>query len=442
MPSTAHANATWRFAVPDQNMFQNHENDVTPVPEDDEKIQVYIQDRRVIGVRSMIFPSSLHHVPLGPCQCYNCLSLPSLTSFVPQYDPLVQPALLRHEIRSSPESQRTIASARFSSARILAGRDNRVLVIVGPCSIHSPEQAVEYAKLLKAKIPSWNNLLIIMRAYLNPVRQWAGKVSSMTPTSTVPSILTKVSGLHASSSVTSTTSACLSVPNSLIPSALSTLQTLLAGERLVHGRQRANCTESLPVVSLSLSGSKTVQTVTVAIDAMRSASNPHAFMGVTEQGLAAIVKTRGNQDVHVILRGGTSGTNYDEESVKKAAEQMGKARPGSWPSLMIDCSHGNSQKNHLNQSKVVSSICSQLRAGNRNITGVMIESHIKAGRQDVPAEGPQGLEYGVSITDACVDWETTVKMLDELNEAAGARKHALIEAGLRKPAAFQRVQEP
>lgn len=174
---------------------------------------------------------------------------------------------------------------------------------------------------------------------------------------------------------------------------------------------------------------------------MRSASNPHAFMGVTEQGLAAIVKTRGNSDVHVILRGGTKGPNYDEESVKKVAQQMEKTRPGSFPSIMVDCSRtyplsyllfsvtlkdhsltwifftdGNSQKNHLNQPKVVSSLCAQLRAGDRNITGVMIESHINGGRQDVPPEGPQGLKYGVSITDACVDWEMTVPMLDELNE--------------------------
>lgn len=185
--------------------------------------------------------------------------------------------------------------------------------------------------------------------------------------------------------------------------------------------------------------------VTVAVDAMRSSSNPHAFMGVTEQGLAAIVKTRGNSDVHVILRGGTGGPNYAAEHVQAAAKAIAKARPQHHPSVMIDCSRaysllfrlhfllpplfvysptqhntdGNSQKNHNNQPKVVDSICEQLRAGDRNITGVMIESHINAGRQDVPPEGPQGLKYGVSITDACVDWETTVGMLERLNEVCG-----------------------
>lgn len=160
-------------------------------------------------------------------------------------------------------------------------------------------------------------------------------------------------------------------------------------------------------------------------------------MGVTEQGLAAIVKTRGNQDVHVILRGGSKGPNYASEHVRSATKAIEKARPGIHPSIMVDCSRGcpfhilrkltlnteiifptdgNSQKNHNNQPKVVDDICQQLIAGDRNITGVMVESHINAGRQDVPAEGPGGLKYGVSITDACVDWDTTVGMLDRLNE--------------------------
>jgi 3-deoxy-7-phosphoheptulonate synthase len=176
--------------------------------------------------------------------------------------------------------------------------------------------------------------------------------------------------------------------------------------------------------------------VGVAVDAMKSASNPHAFMGVTEQGLAAIVKTTGNKDVHVILRGGAKGPNYSAEHVKAVATSLEKSRPQYKPSVMVDCSHGNSLKNHNNQPKVVDSICEQLIAGDRSITGVMIESNINAGRQDVPEDGPSGLKYGVSITDACVDWETTVQMLDRLNEATKLRRAAVIEAGLRKPPVF------
>ncbi|KAK7441736.1 hypothetical protein VKT23_016399 [Stygiomarasmius scandens] len=163
---------------------------------------------------------------------------------------------------------------------------------------------------------------------------------------------------------------------------------------------------------------------------MHSASNPHAFMGVTEQGLASIVKTRGNQDVHVILRGGTSGPNYSSEHVKQAAGVIQKKRGHA--SIMVDCSHGNSQKNHNNQPKVVADICKQLEAGERGITGVMIESNINDGRQDVPPGGPSCLKHGISITDACVNFDTTVQMLDMLNKAVASRRAAILEAGVRE----------
>jgi len=206
-------------------------------------------------------------------------------------------------------------------------------------------------------------------------------------------------------------------------------------------------------------------------------------MGVTEQGLAAIVKTRGNKDVHVILRGGTSGPNYATEFVQDAARNILKKR--EWASIMVDCSRqfflhyrlplmltprssnflapdGNSRKNHNNQPLVVDDICVQLANGERHITGVMIESHINEGRQDVPDEGPQGLKWGVSITDACVDWQRTVVMLDKLNEvrtfrkhlvclrligfshhvqAVGKRRNRLMEAGLSRPAAFKSAHQ-
>ncbi|KAK7688466.1 3-deoxy-7-phosphoheptulonate synthase [Cerrena zonata] len=407
MAAAAPPNSTWRFAVP--SLQNGDANDVTPVPEDTEKMSIYIQDRRVIG-----------------------------------YDPLLQPALLRHEVRSSPESQHTIASARFSAARILAGQDDRVLVIVGPCSIHSPEQALEYAKLLKEKIPTWGNLLIVMRAYFEKPRTtvgWKGLIND-------PDL---DGSFHINKGLRIARQLLCDLTHLGVPvgsELLDTISPQYIADLISWGAIGARTTESQLHRELASGVSfpigfknGTDGSVTVAIDAMRSASNPHAFMGVTEQGLAAIVKTRGNTDVHVILRGGTQGTNYDEESIKKVAQHMEKTRPGCWPSIMVDCSHGNSQKNHLNQPKVVSSLCDQLRAGDRTITGVMIESHINGGRQDVPPEGPQGLKHGISITDACVDWEMTVGMLDELNEAVGKRRQTVIEQGLKKPAAFQSAHQ-
>lgn len=165
--------------------------------------------------------------------------------------------------------------------------------------------------------------------------------------------------------------------------------------------------------------------VTVAIDAMQSSSHPHRFLGINSQGMAAIVKTSGNRDVHVILRGGSHGPNYEEKYVQEALGAMRKKNPDSHASLMIDCSHGNSNKNHRNQPIVAEDIAKQVAKGELGITGVMIESNLNEGNQKVPPEGPSGLKRGVSITDACIDWETTVTTLDNLNKASIERRELL-----------------
>ncbi len=163
----------------------------------------------------------------------------------------------------------------------------------------------------------------------------------------------------------------------------------------------------------------------VAVDAIRASSQPHAFMGVNEQGLAAIVRTVGNADLHIVHRGGSKGTNYDAASVASSKTQLKSALPDRHPSIMIDCSHGNSNKDYRNQPKVVDSIAEQLANGEDAITGVMIESHLNEGKQSEPKNGNvDELKYGVSITDGCVGWETTVEMLDKLNAAVLKRRQA------------------
>ncbi|KAJ3993744.1 3-deoxy-7-phosphoheptulonate synthase [Lentinula boryana] len=377
-------------AIPDEDQF-----DVSPLPDfdDEERVQQYLQDRRVIG-----------------------------------YDPLVQPALLRHEITSSPTSHRTIASARYSAASILSGHDDRVLVIVGPCSIHSPEQALEYARMLKAKVPTWPNLLIVMRAYLYKPRTtvgWKGLINDPDINGTF-----KINkGLRAARQLLcDLTDLGVPVGSEL----LDTISPQYIADLISWGAIGARTTESQLHRELASGVSfpigfknGTDGSVTVAIDAMHSASNPHAFMGVTEQGLASIVKTRGNQDVHVILRGGTKGPNFATEHIKDAAKTILKKQ--KFASIMVDCSHGNSQKNHNNQPRVLQDVCDQLAAGERNITGVMVESNINDGRQDVPSAGPTALKHGVSITDACVDFDTTVDMLNKLNEAVLKRREVILE---------------
>ncbi|KAJ3743069.1 3-deoxy-7-phosphoheptulonate synthase [Lentinula detonsa] len=386
-------------AIPDEDQF-----DVSPLPDfdDEERVQQYLQDRRVIG-----------------------------------YDPLVQPALLRHEITSSANSHRTIASARYSAASILSGHDDRVLVIVGPCSIHSPEQALEYARMLKAKVPTWPNLLIVMRAYLylhhtyqktqkpRTTVGWKGLINDPDINGTF-----KINkGLRAARQLLcDLTDLGVPVGSEL----LDTISPQYIADLISWGAIGARTTESQLHRELASGVSfpigfknGTDGSVTVAIDAMHSASNPHAFMGVTEQGLASIVKTRGNQDVHVILRGGTKGPNFSTEHIKDAAKTILKKQ--KFASIMVDCSHGNSQKNHNNQPRVLQDVCDQLSAGERNITGVMIESNINDGRQDVPSAGPTALKHGVSITDACVDFDTTVDMLNKLNEAVLKRREVILE---------------
>jgi len=158
----------------------------------------------------------------------------------------------------------------------------------------------------------------------------------------------------------------------------------------------------------------------IAIDAIKAAAHPHHFLGVTKQGLAAITRTKGNPYCHIILRGGKDGPNYDKSHVDKITEELKKA--GLPPQIMIDFSHGNSNKIHTNQPIVAANVAEQIANGNNHIIGVMIESNLNEGAQKVPPEGPQGLKYGVSITDACVGWKDTVPILDKLAEAVRQRR--------------------
>jgi len=164
-------------------------------------------------------------------------------------------------------------------------------------------------------------------------------------------------------------------------------------------------------------------TLGVAIDAIGAVQHPHHFLSVTKPGVAAIVGTVGNEDCFVILRGGTTGTNYDAESIKKAKEAL--SEKGLSPRLMVDCSHGNSLKNHRNQPKVAKVLAEQVEQGETGIMGVMIESHINEGNQKVPAEGKSALQYGVSITDACIGWDDTEQVVALLADASRKRRELL-----------------
>ncbi|KAG9015632.1 hypothetical protein FRB90_004670 [Tulasnella sp. 427] len=337
------------------------------------------------------------------------------------YEPLMQPALLKHQIRSTDVGRRTICSSRQAAARIIQGRDDRVLVVVGPCSIHDPEQAKEYAQHLKEIIPEFEGLFKPRTTV-----GWKGLINDPNIDGTFE--INK--GLKMGRQL------LVDLTNMGVPvgsELLDTISPQYIADLISWGAIGARTTESQLHRELASGISFPVGfkngtdgSVQVAVDAMRSASNEHTFLGVTDQGLAAIVKTTGNDDVHVILRGGSKGPNYKSEYVVPAADAVKKA--GFARSVMIDCSHGNSSKDYRNQPKVLDDVCEQLEAGETSITGVMIESNLCAGRQDVPPEGPTALKRGVSITDACVDWESTVSMLRRLNEAS-LKRSALKKAG-------------
>lgn len=357
-------------------------------------------------------------------------------------DPLIPPALLTSEVPVPEEALRTVVKGRNDAAEIVLGRNDRLLVVVGPCSIHDPEAALEYAARLKDLSEKLSDdLCIVMRAYLEKPRTtvgWKGLINDPD----MDSSFRINKGLRVSRQMfVDLTASGMPIASEM----LDTISPQFLADCISVGAIGARTTESQLHRELASGLSFPVGfkngtdgNLGVAIDAIGAAASRHHFMGVTKQGLAAITRTKGNDHGFVILRGGTRGPNYDKESVQ-AAKKLLKDK-GQKMAIMIDCSHGksphastinradtvpgNSLKDHNNQPKVARAICDQLREGEEVIIGVMIESNIHEGNQKMPAEGPAKLKRGVSITDACINWENTVTVLEDLAEAVRARRKA------------------
>ncbi|RMZ76670.1 hypothetical protein DV738_g4817, partial [Chaetothyriales sp. CBS 135597] len=341
------------------------------------------------------------------------------------YDPLIPPALLQSEIPQTEASVETVARGRKECKDIIHGRDDRLLVMVGPCSIHDPAAAIEYAAQLKELADKLSSdLCIIMRAYLEKPRTtvgWKGLINDPDIDETY-----KINkGLRVSRQLYSDlTSLGLPIASEMLdtisPQFLADLISLGAiGARTTESQLHRELASGLSFPVGFKNG--TDGSLSVAIDAVGAAAAKHYFMGVTKQGLAAITRTSGNEDGFVILRGGSKGTNYDAESVAAAREALRKK--GQREVMMIDCSHGNSKKDHRNQPGVAKTVADQLRQGEDAIVAVMIESFLEEGNQSVPPEGGlASLKRGVSITDKCVNWTTTVVMLEDLADAVRTRR--------------------
>jgi len=336
--------------------------------------------------------------------------------------PLIPPAILMEELPVSEEDTRLIAEARAEVARIVTGEDDRLVIVVGPCSIHDPEAGVEYAKRLKVVAETLRaDLKIVMRTYFEKPRTtvgWKGLINDPKLDGSFSINL----GLRVARKF------LLDVVELGVPTATEFLDPIspqFVADLVSWGAIGARTTESQVHRELASGLSMPVGykngtsgDVQIAVDAVRSSAAPHHFLSVTKQGLAAIVSTRGNPHCHLILRGGRSGPNYGAEAIAEAVAALSKS--GLRPALMVDCSHANSQKNHKNQVLVGQSLAAQLSAGSQAIFGVMLESNLVEGRQDV-APG-KSLTYGQSITDACLGFDQTVPVLEQLAAAVRARR--------------------
>lgn len=344
------------------------------------------------------------------------------------YSPLVAPDLLQSELPLSDKSKKIIVDARNETTAILEGKDDRIIVVVGPCSIHDPKAALEYCNLLaKLRDEVKGELLIIMRAYLEKPRTTVGWKGLINDPEIDGSFKINM-GLRIARELFCNLTEQLPIAGEMLdtisPQFLSDLFSVGAiGARTTECQLHRELASGLSFPVGFKNG--TDGGLQVAFDAISSASHPHHFLSVTKPGNVAIVGTEGNKDCFIILRGGKNGTNFDAESVKRAQAELAKAKlvSESDARIMIDCSHGNSLKDHNNQPKAAASIAEQLRAGDRKICGVMIESNINSGRQNVPEAGKDHLKYGVSITDACIDFETTENVLRDLAAAVIARRN-------------------
>ncbi|MBC8424280.1 3-deoxy-7-phosphoheptulonate synthase [bacterium] len=328
------------------------------------------------------------------------------------FEPLVTPMQLKHAVPLTEATSETVIRAREEIVRIMAGEDTRRLMVVGPCSIHDPEGARDYARRLKALSDEVSDrILLVMRVYFEKPRTsvgWKGLISDPHLDDSCDmreglrrarTLLAEIVGLG-------------------LPTAgemLDPITPQYLADLVCWGTIGARTTESQTHREMASGLSfpvgfknATNGDLQVAVNAMRSARVGHHFLGINEDGISCVVHTHGNPHVHVVLRGGDQGPNYEPPFVAQTEEML--ARAGLDPLIMIDCSHANSGKDHRRQERVLDNVLAQIADGNTSIFGLMIESNLEAGNQPIP-EDPSRLAYGVSVTDACIDWPTTERLI-------------------------------
>jgi len=348
--------------------------------------------------------------------------------------PLIPPQILQEDLPLTLLAAHTVLQGRLEVENILKGDDDRLLVVVGPCSVHNVEAALEYAKLLKAYADTAkDDLLIVMRVYFEKPRTtvgWKGLIND--PDLNGSFQINK--GLRIARTL------LLEIAKLGLPAGCEFLDTITpqyTADLVSWGAIGARTTESQVHRELTSALSmptgfknSTDGSVGIAIDACRAARTGHVFLSVGKEGLSSIIETEGNPYVHIIMRGGSSGPNYTSEFVRDAGAKLKKS--GVTQKIMIDCSHGNSSKQHEKQKEVADDIARQLEEEDSTqlIMGVMIESNLVEGRQDIPGTGLASMRYGQSVTDACISWETTVPVLERLRAGVRGRRALAKKASL------------
>jgi len=328
--------------------------------------------------------------------------------------PIIAPADLKQVFPLSAEDASFVSQSRNTIKSILHGKDQRIMVVVGPCSIHDPKAALEYAtRLAELAKQVEDKLFVIMRVYFEKPRTtvgWKGLIND--PDMDGTHKISKGLGI-ARQLFCAITELGLPIASEMLdpitPQYLSDMISWGAiGARTTESQTHREMASGLSFPVGFKNG--TDGGLKIATDAMAAACQPHSFLGINFEGLSSIVQTTGNPDVHIVLRGGNDSPNYSPADLALTTELLKKN--GLPPSIMVDCSHANSYKDHTRQAEVLDNIVDQIIAGATNIGGVMIESNLHAGNQDIPSDLSQ-LKYGVSVTDKCVDWESTAEMLTE-----------------------------
>ena len=339
---------------------------------------------------------------------------------------LITPAELKRKIPLSDVARDTITRGRKDIENILERKDHRVIVVVGPCSIHDLKAAHEYAQRLKVLAEKVSDtLLVVMRVYFEKPRTttgWKGLIND--PFMNDSFKITD--GLHIGRQLLHD---ILEVGLPTATEALDPISPQYMQDLIAWSAIGARTTESQTHREMASGLSSSVGfkngtdgSLTVAINALQSVASPHRFLGINSEGAVSIITTKGNPYAHVVLRGGNGKPNYDSVSVSICEQELDAA--GIAPNIMVDCSHANSNKDHNLQPLVLDNVANQILEGNTSIIGVMMESHLKGGNQKL-SSNLQDMEYGVSVTDACVDWETTENalgsMADKLRDTLKAR---------------------